>query len=59
MFLRFYHQFTIKTMKFQHTVNETFTKKKSLRDLTRFHGGLFELEILEIFSTDFLLINII
>ena len=28
-------------------------KKNSLRDLTRFHGGLFELEILEIFTTDF------
>ena len=32
-----------------------FTKKKSLRNLTRFYGGLFELEILEIFTTVFLL----
>ena len=31
---------------------EIFTKKNSLRNL-RFHCGLFELEILEIFTTDF------
>ena len=34
---------------------ETFTNKNSLRNLTRFNGGLFELEILEIFTTAFLL----
>ena len=27
-----------------------FTKKNSLRNLSRFHDGLFELEILEIFQ---------
>ena len=34
---------------------ETFTNKNSLRNLTRFNGGLFESEILEIFTTAFLL----
>ena len=27
-----------------------FTKKNSVRNLSKFHGGLFELEILEIFQ---------
>ena len=40
----------MKTKKFQYTILEISTKKNSLRNLTRFHGGLFELEILEIFQ---------
>ena len=44
--------------KIQPTTLETFTKKNSLQNLTSFHGGLFELEILEIF-TAFLSITII
>ena len=31
-----YHLFTIKTKKIQHIILETFTKKKALRNLTRF-----------------------
>ena len=49
----------IKTKKIQHTILETLTKKNSLRNLAKFHGGLFELEILEIFITAFLLNTII
>ena len=45
-----HHSFTIKTKKIQHTILEISTKKNSLRNLTRFHVGLFELEILEIFQ---------
>ena len=33
----------------------TFTEKNLSENLTRFHGGLFELGILEIFTTAFLL----
>ena len=33
-----------------HNILEIPTKKSSLRNLTRFHGGLFGLEILEIFQ---------
>ena len=35
------------------------TKKNSLRNLTRFHGGFFELEIPESFTKAFLLKTII
>ena len=42
---------SIKTKKIQHTILKISTKKNSLRNLTRFHGGLFELEILEILTT--------
>ena len=38
----------MKTKKIQHIVVEKFTKKNSLQNLTRFHSGLFEFEILEI-----------
>ena len=38
-----------------HTILETLTKKNSLQNLTMFNGGLFELEILEIFTTVFFL----
>ena len=41
---------TIGLPKIQHTILEISTKKTSLRNLTRFHRGLFELEILEIFQ---------
>ena len=40
--------------KIQHTISETFTKKNPLRNLTRFYGGLFEFDILEVFTTAFL-----
>ena len=59
VFDKTYYSFTIIskiiTKKIKHTILETCTKKKSLRNLTRFHGGLFELEILEIFTAAFLL----
>ena len=51
--------FTIKTKKIQQTIPETFTKKNLLWNLTRLHGGLFELKILEIFTAAFLLKTII
>ena len=54
-----YHQFTIKTKKFRHTTFEISTKKNSLQNLTRFHSGPLELEILEIFTIAFLLKTII
>ena len=41
------------------TILEIYTKKNSLRNLARLHGGLFELDILEIFATAFLLKTII
>ena len=44
----------IKTIKIQHTIFETFTKKSSLWNLSVFHDGPFELEVLEIFTTAFL-----
>ena len=46
----------MKTKKIQKTIQETFTKKKSLRKLhlRRFHGGISKLEILEVFTTTFL-----
>ena len=49
----------IKTRKIQHTILKTLTKKNSLRNLAKFHDELFELEILEIFITAFLLNTII
>ena len=39
-----------KLKKIIHTILETFTKKNSLWNLTRFHGGIFELEILKSWS---------
>ena len=38
------HSFRIKTGKIHHTILETFTKKNSLRNLTRFLVWFFELE---------------
>ena len=35
------------------TILESFTKKNSLWNLKRLHGGLFEVEVLEIFTTTF------
>ena len=35
------------------TISETFTKKNPLQNLARFHDWLFELEILEVFTTVF------
>ena len=35
----------------KHTILEAFTKKNSLRNLTRFHYGLFDLDLLEISTT--------
>ena len=35
----------------KHSIFEAFTKKNSLRNLTRFHDGLFDLELLEISTT--------
>ena len=37
-----------KLKKIRHTVLEISSKKNSLRNLARFRGGLFELEVLEI-----------
>ena len=54
-----YHQFTIKTKKIQYTILDISTKKNSLQNLTRFHGGFFELEIPESFTRAFLLKTII
>ena len=58
-----FYSFTInlhsKHKKIQHTILETITKKNSTRNFARFLGGLFELEILEIFATAFLLKTII
>ena len=45
------HSFTIKPKKIYHTILEISTKKNSVRNLTRFYCGLFELEILGIFQT--------
>ena len=39
--------------KIQHTTLETFIKKVSMQNLTRFHSGTFVLEILEIFTIIF------
>ena len=49
----------IKAVKIQHAIFETFTKKSSLWNLSMFHDGPFELEILEIFTTAFLLETLI
>ena len=49
----------LKLSKNQHTILETFTKKNLLWNLTRFYGGLFELEILETFTWTFSLGTII
>ena len=43
----------MKTKKTQHIFVEKFTKKNSLQNLTRFHSGLFEFEILEILQQFF------
>ena len=51
--IQFYHLFTIKTKKIQHTILKTFTEKNSLQKLTKFHGGLFYLKIVEIFTAAF------
>ena len=52
---RCFYCFTInlclKLNKLHHTILKTFTKKNWLRNLTRLHGGVFELEILEILTT--------
>ena len=45
----------MKTRNIQHTILEISTKENSLQNLTRFHSGIFELEIQEIFTTAFLL----
>ena len=42
-----------KLKKISTLILETFTKRHLLRNLTRFHSGLFELEILEIFTIAF------
>ena len=54
-----YHQFKVKTKKIQYTILDISIKKHSLRNLTRFHGGFFELEIPESFTRAFLLKTII
>ena len=54
-----YYKFAVKTKKIQYTILEISTKKNSLRNLARFHGELLELEILESFTTAFLLKTII
>ena len=45
----------LRGQKIQHTFLETLTKKNSLRNLARFYGGLFQYEILEIFTKGLLL----
>ena len=54
-FLYFIINSNSKLKKIQHGILDRYSKKGSLRNLTSFHGGLFELEILEIFTTAFLL----
>ena len=48
-----FFQFTInsqsKPKKYQHTILETFTDKNQLQNFTRFCGGLFQSETLEVF----------
>ena len=60
---RCFYSFTfnsqLKLKKNQQTILETFTKKKSPHNLRRFHCRLFELEILEIFTTAFFLKTVI
>ena len=60
---RRFYSFTInsqpKLKKTQQIFLGTFTKKNLLRNLTRFHGGFFELEIIGIFRAAFLLKTII
>ena len=48
----------MKNKKIQYIL-EISTKKKPLHNVTRFHGGLLELESLQIFTTVFLLKTII
>ena len=55
MFLSFTINSKSKMKKTEHTILEISTKKKYLRNLTSFYGGLFELEILEILTIAFLL----
>ena len=45
----------MKTKKIQHIVVEKFTKKNSLQNLTRFHSGLCEFEILSFFKKNYYL----
>ena len=52
-----YHSFAIKTKKLQYTILDISTKKNSLRNLTRFHRGFFELEIPESFTRAFFVKN--
>ena len=59
MFLSFTINSKSKIKKTEHTILEISTKKNSLRNLTTFYGGLFELEILEILTIAFLLKTII
>ena len=54
-----YYKFAVETKKIQYTILEISTKKNSLRNLARFHGGFFELEIPESFTKAFLLKTII
>ena len=60
--IRCFYSFTINSQSKLKKFSKLFlrhTKKNLLRNLTRFHGGLFELEILEIFTTVFLLKTVI
>ena len=49
----------MKPKKTQYTIIDISTKKNSLRNLTRFHGGFFKLQIPENFTRAFLLKTII
>ena len=53
VFLWFIINSQSKLKKIQYTILEISTKKNSLRNLTRFYGGLFELGIPETFTTTF------
>ena len=48
-----YYKFAVKTKKNQYTILEISTKKNLLRNLARFHGGFFELEIPKSFTRAF------
>ena len=48
VFLWFTNNSQSKLKKIQHTVLEISSKKNTLRNLARFRGGLFELEVLAI-----------
>ena len=49
----------MKSKKIQRTIFETFTKKNLLQNFRKFYAGFFELEIVEILTTAFLLKTII